>query len=225
MKKITIWLVPVCIITIILTMLSCQKELPLGPTLTSETQTLAKHQVTRAVRDTFAGVMMFIPDFASGGSWTDFALAWFPAEADGNFTILPSPSIDQANTSTNAHTYQNTYTIRNAQGKVITYGRSVKQFYAKELEKLNLQIPDEVHVVTIDEKGNTLWGQLPPEGWPSWWVDPTHIAMDGKSFIVGGTGKYAGAKGENKIHAQFNIVPFEGNKIHFSYSEQGTITY
>jgi hypothetical protein len=217
MKKITIGLGPIFLITLLFAVFSCQKDRDVINTGNPE-QAIAANlpgqvdqgPVTRAYRDSFDVDLQFKPDIAGGWSYLKDpdAPVWFPGDGFGNATHMG-----------NANIYFNTYTIRNAAGTVMVYGRPVNQFYAKELQAFN--IPPDVHSVVYDDKGNSIWGKIAPEGMTSWHIDATHVAMTGKNLIVGGTGKFAGATGETTLYAAFNQLNLKEALV----MQKGRISY
>ena len=198
MKKITAWLAAFWLLAIILTVLSCQKQRgylsfneSVQTTTTESQDALSKAPVTRAYRDSFDADLHFVPDIAAGWTYPNNSPAWFHGNGKGNATHMG-----------NVNTYFNTYTLKNSAGVTMVYGRPVTMFYALQLQSDN--VPSDVSIVIFDDKGNSIWGRIAPEGLPSQHVDATHIAMAGKVLIVGGTGRFEGATGETTLHAVFN---------------------
>lgn len=153
---------------------------------------LNKMPVTRAYRDSFEIDLNFKPDLAGGWTMADpDAPAWFYGTGNGNATHMG-----------NVATYFNTHTLRSAAGIVMVYDAPVNMFYAAPLQQYN--VPTDVSVVHYDGKGNSIWFRATTEGLTSWHTAATHVAMEGKMVIVGGTGKFVGATGETNFHAEFN---------------------
>ena len=75
-------------------------------------------------------------------------------------------------------------------------------FFASELSAF--QVPSNVSGISFDDKGNSVWMRIAPEGLLSARVSPTRINLDGPMLIVGGTGKFTGATGETSFHGYFN---------------------
>lgn len=176
---------------IILLLASCQKESIYTNTGEEEaTSAASQGPVTRAYRDSFDADLHFVPDIAGGWTYPNSAPAWFHGNGHGNATHMG-----------NVNTYFNTYTLKSSAG-VMVYGRSVTMFYATQLQSYD--VPSNVSGIVYDDKGNSIWFRIAPEGWTSWHTDATHVAMTGTSFIVGGTGKFTGATGETTTNATFN---------------------
>ena len=202
---------------IIFLLASCQKKTDLissnrtTPSVASESKMSInnKEAVTRAYRDSFEIDLVFVPDIPGGWTPADVdAPAWFHGTGEGNATHMG-----------NVHIYFNSHTLRNSAGTVVVYHGPVNQFYEAQLLQFN--VPTDVTAVIFDDKGNSIWLRTTTEGWPSWHIDATHIAMGGKMLIVGGTGKFVGATGEIQIHAAFNQLNLEDATL----SHQGWIRY
>lgn len=201
-----VFLMPSLIITLLLA--SCQKEAIYTGTLDEEIATASNHgPVTRAYRDSFAASFVFVPDIAAGWTFPNAAPAWYHGSGVGNATHMG-----------NVKGFFNTYTLRNPAGGVMIYNRSVTDFYASQLKSYN--VPSNVHAVVYNEKGNSVWFQIPSEGWISEVISPTRINYYGTSLIVGGTGKFAGATGETFFQGYFNPQNLEG-----TFWRYGSIAY
>lgn len=55
------------------------------------------------------------------------------------------------------------------------------------------------------------WLKNDPAGIPSESVSPTQITFSGTMYIIGGTGKFAGATGETTLNGYFNPAPLQTN--------------
>ena len=208
MKKKSAILAIIMPLLIIVSLTSCQKETAFTKSLDEEIATASNHgPVTRAYRDSFAASFVFVPDIAAGWTYPNNAPAWFHGDAKGNATHMG-----------NVKGFFNTYTLRNAAGGVMIYNRPVTDFYASQLKSYN--VPSNVHAVVYDEKGNSVWFQIPSEGWISEVISPTRINYYGTSLIVGGTGKFAGATGETFLQGYFNPQNLEG-----TFWRYGSIAY
>lgn len=200
MKKIANWLAIVIVPTILLTLSSCQKETQVINSINSEEAvTKASHEpVTRAYRDSFEIWLRFKPNIPGG--WNPAnpnSLVWWPGYGGGNATHMGNVSM-----------YFNQYTIRQTSG-VYMYARPVTMFFATELQDYN--VPSEVCAVVYDDKGNSIWFKNHPDGILSATVSPTRINFSGTMYIIGGTGKFAGATGETTLTGYFNPAPLQTN--------------
>lgn len=197
----------------IFTFVSCQKELPLGNSdqaTASEPQVLlSKEPVTRAYRDSFDIAMTFVPD--AGWVYPNSWPAWFYGTGDGNATHMG-----------NVNSYFNSHTTKSSTGVTMVYGRPVTQYYATEVARFNIpaSLVQHVHAVIYDDKENSIWVEIAPEGMPSWHPDAIHVGMAGRALIVGGTGKFAGATGETTLNCYFSKINLKG-----SMWQNGRITY
>lgn len=192
----------------IMLLASCQKENVYTSTANEEIVTASNHgPVVRAYRDSAEGDLVFVPDIANGWTYPRRAPAWYHGSAAGNATHMG-----------NVEGYFNTYGL-NVAGVVMIHNRPVTAFYASQLQAYN--VPTNVHAVIFDDKGNSLWFQIPPEGWISEVISPTRINFSGTSLIVGGTGKFAGATGETFLQAYFNPQNLE----EFTFWRNGWIAY
>jgi hypothetical protein len=198
----------------------CQKE-KMPPSSTTEQEiasqgSMKQTPVTRGYHDHFDLVLVLRPDFAAGWTPADpSAPAWYHGPGNGNASHMGK-----------ANAYINSHTIRNAANTVMVSHAPVTMFYASQLSQYS--VPSDVSGVIYDGKGNSIWLRIAPEGLPSWHVDATHIAMEGKVFIVGGTGKFDGATGETTFHAQFDQASFNQTTFTFteaSMSQDGWIRY
>jgi hypothetical protein len=168
--------------------------------------------VARAYRDSFHVDLEFFPDVAGGWTWADpEAPAWYPSSGKGNATHIG-----------NANTYVNGYTLRVA-GTVIVYHAPVNMYYAAQLP---FSVPSTVSRVVYDDKGNSIWFRILPEGLTTWHLDATHVMMEGKVQIVGGTGKFEGATGETTFYGQFDQASYkDGVFKDASFWQNGWIRY
>ena len=192
MKKKSAMLVILMPSLIILLLASCQKEAVYTKTVDEEISTVSNHgPVVRAYRDSFDTPLRFVPDIGGGWTYPNNAPAWFPGSGEGNATHMGNVSV-----------YINSHTVRNSGGGVIAYHSPVTMFFASELSAF--QVPSNVSGISFDDKGNSVWMRIAPEGLLSARVSPTRINLDGPMLIVGGTGKFTGATGETSFHGYFN---------------------
>lgn len=203
--------------------LGCQKEMRISGSnqeqsfATESNKTSTQKAVTRAYRDSFDVALGFMPDLQGGWTWADpDAPAWYPGTGNGNATHMG-----------NVKTYFNTHTLR-VEGTVMVYHARVGRFFATQVGQFNIHPEDEVSAVHYDDKGNSIWFKIAPEGLHSWHIDQTHVAMEGKMLIVGGTGKFAGATGETDFHAAFDQASWDSTSKTFkdaSIWQNGWIQY
>lgn len=209
MKKKSAMLVILMPSLIILLLASCQKEAVYTKTVDEEIATASNHgPVVRAYRDSFDAPLRFIPDIAGGWTYPNNAPAWFPGSGEGNATHMGNVSV-----------YINSHTVRNSGGGVIAYHSPVTMFFASELS--SFQLPSNVSGIAFDDKGNSIWIGIPPEGLVSTRISQTRINLDGPMLIVGGTGKFTGATGETSFHGYFN--PLNLNEA--TFWQNGWIAY
>jgi len=210
MKKFTTWLVAIVLpATMILTLISCQKDIKdISPT-NSELVTGKSHEpVTRAYRDSFEAELNYIPDFNGGYVQTNpYSHVWWPGSGDGNATHMG-----------NVSAYFNQYTIRTS-GIIYMFHSPATMFFPTELQAFN--VPQNVSLVVVDGKGNSVWFRNSPEGFPSTPVSPTKIIFNGTMIIAGGSGKFSGATGETSFHGFFNPQ----NLQECSFWQNGWIQY
>jgi hypothetical protein len=192
MKKTNAMLAILAPSIIILSMTACQKEFVYPKAAEEEfVTTSSRGPVTRAYRDSAEGDITFVPDFANGWTYPNAAPAWYHGFAEGNATHIG-----------NIDGYFNHYGLQNAAGILMAYNRPVTMFYATELQPYNPS--SNVDAVIFDDKGNSIWFQIPPEGWTTEPMSATRINFYGTHLIVGGTGKFEGASGETFIQGYFN---------------------
>lgn len=201
MKKITSWLAPLWMLAIFFTLDSCQKEIGVNRFANSEEASAAASRgpVTRALRDSFGVWLKFKPNIPGGWNPANsMSLVWWPGYGDGNMTHMGNASI-----------YFNGYTVRQPSGGVYIFPAPANMFFATELHGYN--VPADVDGIVIDHKGNSVWFKNDPNGIPSSAVSPTMITFTGKSYITGGTGKFAGATGETTLTGYFDPSPLQTN--------------
>ncbi|MGE5107341.1 MAG: hypothetical protein ACM3H8_07340 [Sphingobacteriales bacterium] len=201
MKKNTSWLAAFVLPTILLTLISCQKEMKVISSENSgEAVTrVSREPVTRAYRDSFEMWLRFQPDIAGGWVISNpNSHAWWPGYGDGNATHMGNVSI-----------YFNQYSVRQPSGGIHLFSSPVTMFFATELQAYN--VPPEVCAIVYDGKGNSVWLKNDPDGIPSATLSPTMITFSGTMYIIGGTGKFAGATGETTLTGYFNPAPLQAN--------------
>lgn len=200
MKKIRAMLAILLPFSMILLMGSCKKEAVYTNATDEEIPTKANRQpVTRAYRDSFEVWLKFKPNIPGG--WNPAnpnSLVWWPGHGEGHATHAGNVSI-----------YFNGYTVRESSGGVNIYPAPVTMFFASELQSYDL--PPDVDGIVLDDKGNSVWLKNDPNGIPSSTVSPSMITFTGKSYIIGGTGKFAGATGETTLTGYFNPAPLQTN--------------
>lgn len=206
MKKITSWLVAILLPAMLFTLFSCQKEKEMVRSdnsdqySTNSSQSLSKQgPVTRGLRDSCEMWIKFKPNIPGGWVPTNpNSLVWWPGYGTGNATHMGNVSV-----------YFNQYTVRQPSGVVYMFSAPVTMFYGTELQAYN--VPSTVTSVVYDDKGNSVWFVNDPAGIPSTTVSPTMITFSGKMYIVGGTGKFAGATGEVTMDGYFDPSPLATN--------------
>ena len=184
----------------ILMLASCQKEAIYTQSVDEEIATASNHgPVIRAFRDSFEMELKFKPNIPGGWNPANSnSLVWWPGNGEGNVTHMGNASI-----------YFNGYTVLQPSGGVYIFPAPVTMFFATELQGYNLT-PD-VDGIVLDDKGNSIWFKNDPNGIPSSAVSPTMITFTGKSYITGGTGKFAGATGETTLTGYFDPSPLQTN--------------
>lgn len=178
--------------------IGCQKET--GGISSTQDESMAtksqnsEKQVTRAFNDSFDIELGFSPDIQGGWTMADpDAPAWYPGTGKGNATHMG-----------NVNLYLNDHTVRIG-GIVTVFKAPVNQFFAAQLPFV---IPNDVSMVIYDDKGNSVWFLIAPEGLPTTHLTATRISSDGKVLIVGGTGKFEGATGETAFHLEFDQASY-----------------
>lgn len=200
MKKIRAMLAILLPFSMILLMGSCKKEFVNTNNPNEEIATASNRgPVTRAFRDSFEIWLKFKPNIPGGWNPANpYSLVWWPGYGEGNATHMGNVSI-----------YFNGYTVGQPSGGVYIFPAPVTMFFATELQSYNL--PQDVDGIISDDKGNSIWVKNDPNGIPSSPVSPSMITFSGKSYITGGTGKFAGATGETTLTGYFDPSPLQTN--------------
>lgn len=170
----------------------------------------AKAPVRRAYKDNFNTWYNFVPDIPGGWDPMNPAPfpAWYPGGGEGNATHMG-----------NCHTYFNQY-VTFIPPNVVSLHAPVTMFFAVQLAAAGYTgIPDNVGSIVYDDKGNSIWFHA--EGVTSVPVSPIRVEFSGTNFIVGGTGKFAGATGEVSIAGYFNPQ----NQQDAGFHQEGWIQY
>lgn len=97
-------------------------------------------------------------------------------------------------------------------GNLITVDAPVTQFFSAELESLNLTgIPDEVSSLTTDGRGNAIWFKnIKNVTTP---ISETLTQFEAEVEVVGGNGRFSGAKGHGVVKGTFNPKDGRGSSI------------
>jgi hypothetical protein len=219
MKALSIFKPAVFISALSFILLGCQKE-SLSPNNISNENMLSTNvakQVLpqeRPLKGDFTSIVGFIPDWAGGydPNIDPGAPAWFPGSGEGNLT-----HIGLSNTFSNQHVIPTGFLI----GEGTT--PPINDYFKEQLAEYGLTVPDDVGWIFFDKHGNSIWSKGSLKYW-SPQENIFRIYADGNMEIIGGTGRFAGAKGHYALsgYGDLDIVTL---KSPFNFSVNGVIVY
>ena len=202
---------PNIVILLLIVFASCQKEDLISPANRSDNTSInaKKAVISRPYKDSFDTWYMFVPDVNNG--WNPQygpVLAWYPGGGEGTCTHMG-----------NSHTYFNQY-VPLAPPPISSLPSPVTQFFSTQLTQSGYPgIPNNVSTITYDDNGNSIWFyQTSSVTTP---VSETRLTFVATADIVGGTGKFEGAKGSTTIKGYLNPV----DQSDAGFRSEGTIVY
>lgn len=152
-------------------------------------------------QEKFSNQIIQFGDLENGWEEGDLFPAWYPGTGVGNSTFLGK-----------SYSFVNQYASFNSEiGFPVTVGASINQFQfiVDQMKVLGVNdVPDQVHSLTTDGKGNTIYfANILNITTP---VSSTRTNFIAKVKIIGGTGKFEAAKGEGDVVGYFNPLSGKG---------------
>jgi hypothetical protein len=171
----------------------CQKEISGIPTensLNSFATTSLNKTHQHLLKGEYDARYNFVPDIEAGWVAPNPAPAWYPATGEGHLNLL-----GQSRAFASLHT---TFGANGIEG----LAAPVNMFFSRELNELDITIPDAVGIIFFDKQGNSIWAR--GQGGSINLVSPTRATFGGDVQILGGTGKFANATGQFFLSGYFN---------------------
>lgn len=156
----------------------------------------------------------YTPDYANGGCYcAPYLPGYMTGTGEGNSTLLGK-----------FYSYSNWYAYYDAAWRQQTYSVPLPDDYYQKLSpyftvgEVQAIKDAQVEVIFFDRQGNAIWSKVDDMAMDMSPTDSLHFSLSGEGVIVGGTGKFAGARGTYTFTGYADVFRDSAPGVPYLYS-------